>query len=95
MKVLVFKGALRENDVKRIEDTAEKCGAALDVFKTEPLPAESRLWKVKNLLITPHSAGNLTLDYTREKNVEIFCENLLNYAEGKPLNCVVDKQAGY
>lgn len=39
--------------------------------------------------------GNLTLDYTREKNVEIFCENLLNYAEGKPLNCVVDKQAGY
>ncbi len=33
--------------------------------------------------------------YTREKNVEIFCENLLNYAEGNPLNCVVDKQAGY
>ena len=70
-------------------------GAALDVFNVEPLPEDDPLWKTKNLLITPHSAGNLTLDYTRDKNVHQFCENLLNYVEGKPLQHVVDKTAGY
>lgn len=34
---------------------------------TEPLPKESRMWHVKNLLITPHIAGNMTLPYTRDK----------------------------
>jgi Phosphoglycerate dehydrogenase and related dehydrogenases len=60
-----------------------------------PLPEDSRLWKAKNLLITPHCAGNLTIDYTRDKNVELFCENLINYVEGKPLNHVVDKEKRY
>lgn len=70
-------------------------GAALDVFKVEPLPEDSPLWTTKNILITPHSAGNLTLDYTRDKNVHQFCENLMNYVEGKPLQHVVDKVQGY
>lgn len=70
-------------------------GAALDVFQTEPLPKDSRLWKTKNLLITPHVAGNLTLPYTVDKNVEMFCENLVAYANGQPLSHVVDKTTGY
>ena len=70
-------------------------GAALDVFANEPLPEESPLWTTKNLIITPHVAGNLTLDYTLDKNVEMFCENLVNYAEGRPLKNVVDKVRGY
>ena len=70
-------------------------GAALDVFANEPLPEESSLWTTKNLIITPHVAGNLTLDYTLDKNVEMFCENLVNYAEGRPLKHVVDKVRGY
>jgi len=70
-------------------------GAALDVFVKEPLPEDSRLWKTKNLLITPHVAGNLTVDYTVDKNVEMFCEDLLNYAAGRPLHYLVDKQRGY
>ncbi|WP_026514846.1 D-2-hydroxyacid dehydrogenase [Butyrivibrio sp. LB2008] len=70
-------------------------GAALDVFVNEPLPEESPLWTTKNLIITPHVAGNLTLDYTLDKNVEMFCENLVNYAEGRPLKHVVDKVRGY
>lgn len=70
-------------------------GAALDVFKVEPIPEGSPLWKTKNLLITPHSAGNLTLEYTLNKNVHQFCENLLNYANGKTLEHVVDKKIGY
>jgi len=70
-------------------------GAALDVFVKEPLPAESRLWRTENLLITPHVAGNLTLGYTLDKNVEMFCEDLINYAEGRPLKHVIDKKLGY
>ena len=60
-----------------------------------PLPKDSRLWKTKNLLITPHVAGNLTLQYTVDKNVEMFCENLRAYTKGQPLKHVVDKKAGY
>jgi phosphoglycerate dehydrogenase-like enzyme len=70
-------------------------GAALDVFKNEPLPSDSRLWKTKNLLITPHVAGNLTLMHTMDKNVEMFCEDLLNFAAGKPLKHFVNRIKGY
>ena len=70
-------------------------GAALDVFKTEPLPSDSKLWNTKNLLITPHVAGNLTLDHTLNVNVDMFCKNLLNYAKGLPLNNLIDRNKGY
>ncbi len=70
-------------------------GAALDVFQTEPLPASSRLWKTKNLLITPHVAGNMTLPYTKDKNVQMFIEDLKNFAENKPLHYLVDRKLGY
>ena len=70
-------------------------GAALDVFKQEPLPEDSRLWKTKNLLITPHIAGNLTLKHTMNRNVEMFCEDLLNFASGKKLKYFVDRNRGY
>ena len=76
-------------------DEGRIAGAALDVFRTEPLPKESRLWNTKNLLITPHVAGNLTLAHTINKNVEMFCENLICYAEGKPMKHVVDRSRGY
>ena len=70
-------------------------GAALDVFQIEPLPSDSRLWKTKNLLITPHVAGNMTLPYTKDKNVEMFLEDLKNFVEGKPLHYLVNKKLGY
>ena len=70
-------------------------GAALDVFKTEPLPSDSRLWNTKNLLITPHVAGNLTLEHTLNVNVDMFCKNLINYAKGLPLNNLIDRNKGY
>lgn len=70
-------------------------GAALDVFQTEPLPQESRLWKTKGVLITPHVAGNLTLKRTLDKNVDMFCEDLINFAEGKALKYAVDRNKGY
>jgi phosphoglycerate dehydrogenase-like enzyme len=68
-------------------------GAALDVFPKEPLPAESPLWDVPNLLITPHTAA-LT-DKLWERHYALFSENLRRYLDGKPLLAVVDKRKGY
>ena len=70
-------------------------GAALDVVQTEPLPESDPLWNTKNLILTPHVAGNLTLGYTCDQNVEQFCEDLENYAAGRPLAHLVDRKRGY
>lgn len=85
-------------DEEALAENLENChlaGAALDVFQKEPLPKDSKLWKTKNLLITPHVAGNMTLDYTKDKNVEMFLEDLKNFADGKPLRYLVDRKLGY
>ena len=87
--------AIDEDALADLLDAGVLGGAALDVFKTEPLPADSRLWKTKNLLITPHVAGNLTVAHTIDKNVEMFCEDLENYAAGRPLRYLVDRKKGY
>ena len=68
-------------------------GAALDVFEREPLPADSPLWSVENLLITPHTAG-LT-DKLWHRHYELFSDNLRRYLAGQPLRFVVDKHKGY
>jgi phosphoglycerate dehydrogenase-like enzyme len=68
-------------------------GAALDVFPKEPLPADSPLWDVPNLLITPHTAA-LT-DKLWERHYALFSENLRRYLGGQPLLAVVDKKKGY
>ena len=68
-------------------------GAALDVFPKEPLVADSLLWDVPNLLITPHTAA-LT-DKLWERHYSLFSENLRRYLAGEPLLAVVDKRKGY
>jgi phosphoglycerate dehydrogenase-like enzyme len=68
-------------------------GAALDVFPKEPLPADSPLWDVPNLLITPHTAA-LT-EKLWERHYSLFSENLRRYMNGVPLLAVVDKRKGY
>ena len=70
-------------------------GAALDVMDPEPLPQDHPLWSAKNLILTPHVSGNMTLGYTCDTNVAMFCEDLKNYAAGKPLNGFVDRAKGY
>ncbi len=70
-------------------------GAALDVFEREPLPVNSLLYQTPNLIITPHCAGMMTLEYTREKNFEMFCTNLKHWAKGEPMEHVVDKEREY
>ena len=70
-------------------------GAALDVMDPEPLPHDHPLWSAKNLILTPHVSGNMTLGYTCDTNVAMFCEDLKNYAAGRPLNGFVDRTKGY
>ena len=68
-------------------------GAALDVFEREPLPADSPLWDLENLLITPHTAG-LT-DKLWHRHYDLFSDNLRRYVAGEPLQFIVDKHKGY
>lgn len=70
-------------------------GAALDVVRTEPLPQDDPLWTAKNLILTPHTSGDMGLEYTNDVTAEFFCENLRRYAEGAELINVVDPAAGY
>jgi phosphoglycerate dehydrogenase-like enzyme len=68
-------------------------GAALDVTTEEPLPVESALWHMENVLITPHIAG-LT-ERMWERHYAHYTENLRRYLAGEPLLWMVDKQRGY
>ncbi len=68
-------------------------GAALDVFDQEPLPADSPLWGLENLLITPHTAG--MTDRLWHRHYKLFSENVRRYLNGQPLLGLVDKKSGY
>jgi len=68
-------------------------GAALDVFPEEPLPADSPLWKLPNVIITPHISGNTP--YYDERAVEMFAANLQRYLAGLPLYNRIDPERGY
>lgn len=70
-------------------------GAALDVFRTEPVPEKDPAWNTKGLLFTPHCSGKMTMAYTRDTLVNTFCENLTRFHEGKPMLHVVDRTLGY
>ncbi|MGN6167786.1 MAG: D-2-hydroxyacid dehydrogenase [Solirubrobacteraceae bacterium] len=68
-------------------------GAALDVFATEPLPADSPLWDLRNVLITPHTAA-LSLR-ENEHIIKLFTRNVRRYTRGEPLLNRVDPQHFY
>jgi phosphoglycerate dehydrogenase-like enzyme len=68
-------------------------GAALDVFEEEPLPPDSPLWALPNVLISPHVAG-FTPRYD-EYATDLFAENLSRYLTDQPLLNLVDEERGY
>lgn len=73
----------------------EIAGAGLDVFETEPLPENSILWELDNVIITPHTAGS-TEHYTERVIEDIFIPNLKDYLAGKtPAKNLVDYKKGY
>ena len=87
--------AVDQQALEKMLREGKLAGAALDVFVQEPIPAEDSLWDCPGLLITPHIAGNMTLDYTVEQIVNQFLENLRNYAEGLSLRRLVDRKRAY
>ena len=68
-------------------------GAALDVFRQEPLAVESPYWDLPNVIVTPHLSGAME-DYWTPL-VGLFADNLRRFEKGQPLLNVVDKAAGY
>ena len=68
-------------------------GAGLDVTPEEPLPTDSPLWDMPNVIITPHVAGGSPIRLDR--TVGLFCDNLERLLVGKPLLSVIDKEKGY
>ena len=91
--VNVSRGALVDEEalVRALRSTLR--GAALDVFATEPLPPTSRLWRMPNVLITPHVSGFTARFWERE--TALLLDNLERYLKGRPLRNVVDLAAGY
>ncbi|MBQ9347385.1 MAG: D-2-hydroxyacid dehydrogenase [Oscillibacter sp.] len=69
--------------------------AAVDVTEPEPLNADSPLWALENLVITPHISGGFHLPETFERIVDISVENLSTFLEGQELRNVVDFATGY
>lgn len=70
--------------------TGRLAGAGLDVFDREPLPADSPLWTLPNVIVTPHVAGFCGRD--RERFAELAVDNLQRYRTGQPLRNVVDSR---
>jgi phosphoglycerate dehydrogenase-like enzyme len=68
-------------------------GACLDVFATEPLPADSPLWGMDNVLVSPHSASTVATENTRL--TELFLDNLERFADGRPLRNRYEPDRGY
>ena len=68
-------------------------GAGLDVVDPEPLPAESPLWHLPNVIITPHVSADTPV--SEEQRNFVMVENLRRYAAGEPMLSVVDLERGY
>jgi phosphoglycerate dehydrogenase-like enzyme len=68
-------------------------GAALDVFPEEPLPADSPLWDMPNVIITPHIAG--ASSFYEKRVMSLFIENLRRYLTDEPLHNLVNVDKGY
>ena len=74
-------------------DSKKLAGAGVDVTDPEPLPKGHALWKMDNVIITPHIAGRSDMD--RGRMLGIVKANIQRFADGMPLYNVVDKQKGY
>lgn len=86
------RGGLQvEDDILAALDDGTLGGASLDVFETEPLPADSRLWSHPKVIVTPHNAADSDPDAISE----YIAGQLLAHMQGRPLDNVVDRDKGY
>lgn len=82
-----------ERDLVAALESGHLGGAGLDVTDPEPLPVESRLWDLPNVIITPHVGGQAATRIDDMTN--FFCDNLARYLAGRPLRNLVDKRLGF
>jgi len=83
-------------DEKALEKALRKGwigGTGLDVFETEPLPEDSPLWHMENVILTPHVSG-FTPEYDN-RATDLFAENLRRYLAGETLLNLVERELGY
>jgi phosphoglycerate dehydrogenase-like enzyme len=92
--VNVGRGAIiNEADLVRGLKKGWLAGAGLDVFGVEPLPEQSPLWEMDNVIMTPHVSGFTPL--YDDRATDIFAENLRRYLAGEPLLNLVNREEGY
>ena len=90
----VARGSLvQENALIKALTEGWIAGAGLDVFEDEPLPGNSPLWDMDNVIITPHYGSNSP--HMVDRLIGLFIENLRRYQNGHPLINVVNKHLGY
>jgi D-3-phosphoglycerate dehydrogenase len=82
-----------ERDLVTVLESGHLAGAAVDVTEVEPLSADSGLWNLPNVIITPHVAGQSKVRI--DQMTDFFCDNLERYLAGRPLRNLVDKQLGF
>lgn len=92
--VNIARGAIvRQEELIDALENGVIAGAALDVFEEEPLSADSRLWRMPNVLVTPHSAGGFSGFW--DAVTDLFLENLERFLDGGQMLNLVDLNSGY
>jgi phosphoglycerate dehydrogenase-like enzyme len=90
----IARGRLvREEALIRALESGHLSGAGLDVFSEEPLPASSPLYRLPNVILTPHIGG--IHPHYLDRATSLFIVNLGRYLKGEPLLHEVDKHSGY
>ena len=82
-----------EEDLVKALKEGTIAGAALDVAPREPLPADSDLWLLENVVMSPHTAG--ASQFRASRNLDRFIRNLEHVRAGRTLEGVIDKDLGY
>lgn len=86
-------GVVDESALVDALTAGELGGACLDVFAAEPLPADSPLWGMDNVIVSPHSASTVATE--NAALTELFVDNLRRYLLGAPLRNVYQPERGY
>jgi len=86
-------GLVVQDDLLAALESGHLAGAALDVVEPEPLPSESSLWDLPNVIITPHLAGQS--GRRADQMTDFLCDNLGRYLSDTPLRNLVDKDLGF
>ena len=84
---------MQEEALVNALESKQIAGAALDVAPREPLPADSPLWSMPNVVMSPHTAG--ASQFRAERNMNRFISNLERMIKDEPLEGLINKTLGY